>query len=93
MADMAREWYPELKDRVVSGNPGKYSYQDPGVYTISNEKSKKVLGIKCKSLRKGFCSLKIDPRRRHSRMKWIGFWSLRSRALFRPLIDCLGVIS
>jgi hypothetical protein len=56
MADMAREWYPELKDRIVTGNPGKYSYQDPGVYTISNEKSKKVLGIKCKSLRKEICS-------------------------------------
>jgi hypothetical protein len=53
---MAREWYPELKDRIVTGNPGKYSYKDPGVYTISNEKSKKVLGMKCKSLRKGFCS-------------------------------------
>ena len=49
MADMAREWYPELKDRIVLGKPGKYVYQDPGVYTVSNEKSKRVLDIKCKA--------------------------------------------
>jgi hypothetical protein len=55
MADMAREWYPELKDRFILGKPGKYVYQDPGLYTVSNEKSKRVLGIKCKSSRMGAC--------------------------------------
>lgn len=47
MADMARDWYPELKDRITLGKPGKYVYRDPGVYAVSNEKSKKELGIKC----------------------------------------------
>jgi len=45
---MAREWYPELKDRIVQGQPGDYKYKNPGVHVISNEKSKKVLGMKCK---------------------------------------------
>jgi hypothetical protein len=63
MADMAREWYPELEDRIVTGNPGKYSYQDPGVYTISNKKSKEVLGIKCKSLAEGVLLMKDRPKK------------------------------
>jgi len=53
MADMARGWYPELKDRIVLGKPGRYVYRDQGVYTVSNDESKKVLGIKCKALGSG----------------------------------------
>ena len=48
VADMARQWYPELKDRIIFGQPGRYNYKDPGVYKIDHSKSEKVLGIKCK---------------------------------------------
>jgi hypothetical protein len=48
MADMAREWYPELKDRIVQGQPGDCKYKNPGVHVVSNEKSKKDPGMRCK---------------------------------------------
>lgn len=51
-ADLARESYPEIKDRIIQGHPGKYAYKDPGVYTLKNDKSKRVLGIECR-----FCLL------------------------------------
>jgi hypothetical protein len=50
MADMAREWYPEREDRITLGKPGNYTYKDPGVYTLLNDKSKKELGITCELL-------------------------------------------
>ncbi|WVQ85135.1 hypothetical protein IAT38_007300 [Cryptococcus sp. DSM 104549] len=42
--DMLRELYPEQAERFATGSH-KYMYKDPGVYDLSNEKSKKELGI------------------------------------------------
>lgn len=44
-ADLARKWYPELEDRVAVGKPGEYAHKDPGIYTVANTKSQKVLEI------------------------------------------------
>lgn len=52
MSDFARGWYPEIEGRIALGNPGKYGYRDPGVYTIENTKSQQELGIRCKSSRR-----------------------------------------
>ncbi|TYJ55785.1 hypothetical protein B9479_003563 [Cryptococcus floricola] len=44
-ADKLRDFYPAQADRFALGSPGKYMYQDPGVYDVSNEKSKRELGM------------------------------------------------
>jgi hypothetical protein len=74
MADMAREWYPEIKDRIVHGNPGQYTYQNPGVFTLIKDKSKRDLGITCEcSVRvAAMLTSKIDLRPKPSRTRWTG---------------------
>ncbi|ODN90794.1 oxidoreductase [Cryptococcus wingfieldii CBS 7118] len=44
-ADKLRDFYPAQADRFALSSPGKYMYQDPGVYDVSNEKSKRELGM------------------------------------------------
>lgn len=48
-ADMLRTLFPEEADRVCEGQPGKYMFQDPGVYDLRNEKSIRELGITYRS--------------------------------------------
>lgn len=47
VADNARKWYPQLKDRIVLGQPGRYNQVNPGVYKVDHTKSEKELRIKC----------------------------------------------
>ena len=50
MADFLQQAYPVESDRVPVGTPGKYEYQDPGVYGFDSSKSVRELGIKCESV-------------------------------------------
>ncbi|EIW73384.1 hypothetical protein TREMEDRAFT_24957 [Tremella mesenterica DSM 1558] len=45
IADDVREWYPEESHRIPIGHPGEYEFEEPGVYKLSNEKSKTELGL------------------------------------------------
>ncbi|ODN83671.1 hypothetical protein L202_01768 [Cryptococcus amylolentus CBS 6039] len=45
VADKLRHLYPAQAGRFAQGTPGKYMYKDPGIYELSNEKSRKELGI------------------------------------------------
>ncbi|WVQ72100.1 hypothetical protein IAR50_001645 [Cryptococcus sp. DSM 104548] len=44
-ADKLHTLYPSQAGRFPKGTPGKWMYQDPGIYALSNEKSRKELGI------------------------------------------------
>ncbi len=44
---MLRKLFPEEAYRICEGTPGKYMYQDPGVYDLSNERSINELGVTC----------------------------------------------
>lgn len=45
ISDIFRSNFPELKERTPIGKPGTDSLPE-GAYTISNEKAKKVLGLR-----------------------------------------------
>lgn len=45
--DIIRAERPELASRVPKGIPGKYVYQNPGVFTLDASRAEKELGLQC----------------------------------------------